>query len=88
MQKPNPPLATPTVYRPEPMQPPWTAQLEELLAQAAALGARHGVDPDAFMQGAWSAYMNARPGLREELEEQHLRTQLEELRKQGRLGEA
>lgn len=87
MQKSNPSLSAPTVYRAEPVKP-WTTQLEELLAQAAALGARHGVDADDFMQGAWSAYMDARPGLREELEERHLKTQLEELRKQGRLGEA
>ena len=77
----------PTVYRAEPPKP-WAEQLQELLTQAAALGARHGVDPDAFMRGAWTAYMDARPGLREHLEEVQLKSQLDELRKQGRVGEA
>jgi hypothetical protein len=66
----------------------WTSQLDDLLAQAAALGARHGIEADAFMQGAWAAFIDARPGLREQLEEMHLKSQLDELRKQGRLGEA
>ena len=87
MQKSNETFSVPTVYRAEPAKP-WTAQLEELLAQAAALGARHGVDADAFMKGAWTAYIDARPGLREQLEEMQLKTQLDELRKQGRMGEA
>jgi hypothetical protein len=83
----NETFSAPTVYRAEPSKS-WTAQLEELLAQAAALGARHGVDADAFMKGAWSAYIDACPGLREQLEEMHLKSQLDELRKQGRIGEA
>ena len=87
MQKTNETFSVPTVYRAEPAKP-WTSQLEELLAQAAELGARHGVDADAFMKGAWSAYIDARPGLREQLEEMHLKNQLEELRKQGRIGGA
>ena len=87
MQKSNETISVPTVYRAEPAKP-WTAQLEELLAQAAALGAHHGVDADAFMKGAWAAYIDARPGLREELEEMQLKNQLEELRKLGRMGEA
>ena len=76
-----------TVYRAEPAKH-WTVQLEELLAQAAALGARHGVDVDAFMRGAWSAYIDACPGLREQLEEMQLKSQLDELRKAGRIGVA
>jgi hypothetical protein len=87
VQKSNQTLSVPTVYRAEPSKP-WTVQLDELLAQAAELGARHGVDADAFMKGAWAAYIDARPGLREQLEEMQLKTQLEELRKLGRIGEA
>jgi hypothetical protein len=87
VQKSNETFSAPTVYRAEPSKP-WTAQLEELLAQAAALGARHGVDADSFMKGAWSAYIDARPGLREQLEEMQLKNQLDELRKAGRIGEA
>ena len=87
MQKSNETFSVPTVYRAEPSKP-WTDQLEELLAQAAALGARHGVDADSFMKGAWAAYIDARPGLREQLEEMQLKNQLEEMRKAGRIGEA
>jgi hypothetical protein len=87
VQKSNESYSVPAVYRSEPAKT-WTTQLDELLAQAAELGARHGVDADAFMKGAWSAYIDARPGLREQLEEMHLKTQLDELRKAGRMGEA
>ncbi|HWO21198.1 MAG TPA: hypothetical protein VNO30_20660 [Kofleriaceae bacterium] len=86
-QKTTETFSVPTVYRAEPSKP-WTAQLEELLTQAAELGARHGVDADAFMKGAWSAFIDARPGLREHLEELQLKNQLDELRKQGRIGAA
>jgi hypothetical protein len=58
---------------------------EDLLEQAAA---RCDVDPDSFVRGAWAAYLDARPGMREHLEELHLRAQLEELRKDGRMGVA
>ena len=87
MQKSNETFSMPTVYRAEPSKP-WADQLEELLAQAAALCARHGVDADSFMKGAWAAYIDARPGLREQLEEMQLKNQLDELRKSGRIGEA
>jgi hypothetical protein len=87
VQKSNETLSVPTVYRAEPSKP-WTVQLEELLAQAAALAARHGVDAEDFMRSAWSAYIDARPGLREQLEEAQLKNQLEELRQAGRIGEA
>ena len=60
-----------------------TTTWEDLLEQAAA---RCDVDPDSFVRGAWTAYLDARPGMREHLEELHLRAQLEELRKEGRIG--
>lgn len=87
MQKFNESYSAPTVYRAEP-QKSWTEQLDELLEQAAELGARHGVDADAFMKGAWSAFIDARPGLREQLEEMQLKHQLDEMRKAGRVGDA
>ncbi len=65
---------------------PWQVEVSELLARAAGLCADQGADLDAFMKGAWSAYMAARPGLREHLEEMQLRTQLEQLRSAGKLG--
>lgn len=59
------------------------ASWEDLLVQAAA---RCDVDPDLFIRGAWAAYMDARPGMREQLEELQLRAQLEALRRDGRIG--
>jgi hypothetical protein len=59
-----------------------------LLAQAAILCVQHGLDVDTFMKGAWSAYVEARPGLRDYIEEMQLRSQLDEIRKLGRMGEA
>jgi hypothetical protein len=67
---------------------PWQAEVGELLAQAAELCVEHGLDVDTFMRGAWSAYIEARPGLRDYLEEMQLRSQLEEIRKLGRMAEA
>lgn len=69
-------------------QPPWQAEVGTLLTQAAALCVEHGVDVDSFMRGAWSAYVEARPGMRDYLEEMQLRDQLEEIRKLGRMAEA
>jgi hypothetical protein len=67
---------------------PWHTEVGDLLAQAALLCVEHGLDVEAFMKGAWSAYVEARPGLRDYIEEVQLRAQLEELRKLGRMGEA
>ena len=67
---------------------PWHSEVGDLLAQAAILCVEHGLDVDTFMKGAWSAYVEARPGLREHLEELELREQIDELRKSGRVGEA
>lgn len=67
---------------------PWHSEVGDLLAQAAILCIAHGLDVDTFMKGAWSAYIEARPGLKDRLEEIKLRTQLDEIRKQGRMGMA
>lgn len=80
-------VKTPT----EPLEPArrtWHAEVSQLLSQAATLCVEHGVDVDAYMSGAWGAYVEARPGMRDHLEEMHLRDQLEELRRLGRLGSA
>jgi len=65
--------------------PPWDAAANLLLHEAARLCTAHGVDAEAFMSGAWSAYLSSRPGMREHIEEQQLRDQIEDLRKRGRL---
>jgi len=67
---------------------PWHAHVSQLLSQAAALCIEHGVDVNAYMSGAWAAYVESRPGMRAELEEMQLRDQLDELRKLGRLASA
>ena len=59
-----------------------------MLAKAAALCVEHGMDLEAWMRGAWTSYVEARPGFREYLEEQQLKGQLDELRKAGRVGRA
>jgi hypothetical protein len=69
-------------------QRPWHAEVVQLLQQAAALCIEHGIDVDAYMNGAWSAYVETRPGMRDQLEEAQLIAQLDELRKLGRLSQA
>lgn len=63
-------------------------QLRELLAKAATLCVENGGDLDVWMRSAWTAYMDARPGYREYLEEQRLIGELDELRKIGRIATA
>ncbi|HEX7839047.1 MAG TPA: hypothetical protein VF469_16325 [Kofleriaceae bacterium] len=67
---------------------PWQAEVGRLLTQAAALCVQEGGDVDSFVRGAWSAYVEAQPGMRDYLEEMQLRDQLEEIRKLGRMAEA
>jgi hypothetical protein len=86
--KPNEAVRTEPTPAAAPSSKPWHEEVGELLAQAAITCVEHGLDVDTFMKGAWSAYVEARPGLRDYLEEIQLRNQLEELRKLGRMGEA
>jgi hypothetical protein len=65
-----------------------TRELEDLLQHAAELSARADVPSEVFMAAAWNAYLTARPGLREELEERELKSQLKKLRKQGLVASA
>lgn len=67
---------------------PWQRAAHDLLAQAARLCAGHGVELDAFARAASIAYFNARPGLRERMEEMQLRAHIAQLRQRGRLGRA
>ena len=85
------PSAEPATNESEPIDGPrlpWPGEVGRLLSQAAALCVEHGVDVDSFMKGAWSSYVEARPGMREHLEEMQLRDQLDEIRKAGRMAEA
>ena len=58
------------------------------LHAAAASAVEAGVELDAWMQAAWSAYVEQRPGLRAHLEEVQLASQLDDLRQRGRIGQA
>ena len=58
-------------------------ELEVLLRKAAELSAGQDIPSETFMAAAFNAYLEARPGLREELEDKELKTQLRKLRKQG-----
>jgi hypothetical protein len=83
--------AEPETTEPEPIdapRQPWQAEIGRLLTAAAALCVENDVDVDNFMRGAWSAYVETRPGMREHLEELQLRDQLEEIRKLGRMAKA
>lgn len=66
--------------------PNQTTELERLLARAAELAADQDVDSAEFMAAAWNACLEAHPGMREELADKELRTQLKKLRKQGLIG--
>ncbi len=92
-------MTHPTNARPaeiEPAQQPteaapatsWLNRMGALLAEAAALGVENETELDAWMRSAWTAYVEARPGYREFLEETHLKQQLEELREAGRIAQA
>jgi hypothetical protein len=65
----------------------WRDSLQ-LLRRAAQLAAASGAEPDLFMQAAWAACLDARPGLREQIENKELRAQLKKLRKRGRMASA
>jgi len=58
-------------------------ELEDLLRKAAELSAGQDIPSEAFMAAAFNAYLEARPGMREELEDKELKSQLRKLRKNG-----
>jgi hypothetical protein len=64
------------------------AHIRELLAEAASLAADSGVALDVYMGAAWQSFMDARPGLREQLEEMQLAAELDRLRRTGHIGQA
>ncbi len=65
-----------------------TEQLAKLLREAAAVAVENGLDVDTFMRGAWTSYVDARPGMKEWLEEMQLREQLSKLRAAGGIATA
>lgn len=63
-------------------------ELSDLLERAGTLAASMGVSLDTWMKDAWTAYVDARPGLREHIADMQLLAQLNELRQSGKLGQA
>lgn len=84
------PTNQPAFTAPETESPPrpWDIELGDLLIRAAMLCVEQGLDVETFMKGAWSAYVEAWPGMRDRIEEMQLIAQLDEIRKAGRMGEA
>lgn len=62
--------------------------LDTLLSRAATLAAERGMSSDTFMAAAWQAYLDAHPGMREQLEDKALRSELKKLRKRGLVASA
>jgi hypothetical protein len=60
-----------------------TDDIDTALARAAKLAAKTAVSSDDFMAAAWQAYLDSHPGMREELEDKALRSELKKLRKRG-----
>jgi hypothetical protein len=61
---------------------------ESLLRRAAESAASEGLPSDEFVTAAWQAYLAAHPGMREELEDKALRSELKKLRKRGLIASA
>ena len=76
------------VLREEPVETAWIEEVGALLDKAAKIAAANGLEGELFKRAAWNAYLDARPGLRQELEDKQLRAQLRKLRKRGLVGEA
>ena len=86
MSQPNAPLIESPAFEPPPDA--WLQELAMLLEQAAQLAAANGLEGDVFKRAAWNAYLDAKPGLRKQLEDKQLRAELRKLRKRGLVGSA
>lgn len=62
--------------------------LDRVLARAAKLAAQTGIPSDEFMAAAWQAFLDSHPGMREQLEDKALRSELKKLRKRGLIASA
>jgi hypothetical protein len=87
MAQPNPALDPPKPAEP-PVERASTKEALRLLRRAAQLAAEDGITSEDFMQAAWDSCLEARPGLRAELEDRELRAQLKKLRKRGLVAKA
>ncbi len=64
------------------------AAMRGLLDRAATASIAADVSLDDFMRAAWEAYTATRPGLRDALEVEAMRTRFDELRARGQLAQA
>ena len=78
----------PTETHPDTASTDSNTEVRDLMLRAATRAAEQGLDLDGYMRVAWLAYMEASPGLRQQLEEMQLAAQFEALRRSGRLGQA
>ena len=62
--------------------------VEAALAEAARLTLDDEISLDDFVSAAWSAYVDARPGMRERLEEVQLDRRVAQMRKLGKVAQA
>ena len=86
MSQPNSAVMQPS--RTEPVELAALQEIAALLEQAAQLAAANGIEGEGFKRAAWNAYLDARPGLREQLEDRQLRAQLRKLRRRGLVASA
>jgi len=86
MANPNSALAPPADE--QPMGTRAIDKIEKLLTRAAELAAEQGIETEVFMDAAWEACLESRPGLREKLVDKELKAQLRKLRKRGLVGQA
>jgi len=83
VNQPGEPAGTPAAGAPA-----VAAHIRDLLAEAASLASANDVALDVYMGAAWQSFMDARPGLREQLEEMQLAAELDQLRRSGHIGQA
>jgi hypothetical protein len=80
------PVSTESAPSADVRRAPWQAEAAALLRQVAKMCVEHQVDVETFMRSAWATYVDARPGMREELETKELEAQLAALREAGKIG--
>lgn len=80
------PVEAPTEPSTEPLTP--SQQVAQSLEAAAAAAVFASLPLDEFMHRAWSAYVDARPGLREHLADAQLIQQIQDLRAAGKVAAA
>lgn len=83
MSQPNRVLSNFDSFADAPERASWPAEVERLLDEAAKLAAQHGLPTEAFMAAAWQHCLDSHPGMREEIEDKELKSELRKLRKRG-----